>query len=159
MTSRSFMTPACFAIAACAACSNGEPDRSGTVDRDAGPLAFVDGSRLDPLDDPTTPVPTRIEQLFRSARCAGGAETHCHGSGAADLHLSLTGATDLIGVPATQRADMMRVTPFDPDASYLYWKVRADAGIDGDVMPRDRGYDARIDRLVFEWIEAGAPRP
>ena len=55
--------------------------------------------------------------------------------------------------------ELVRVAPGSPEASYLYLKVRGDGGIDGDVMPQDRGYDPRVDRLVRDWIAAGAPVP
>ena len=64
---------------------------------------------------------------------------------------------DVIGVPSTERPELWRVRPFDPEHSYLMLKVSGDAGIDGDVMPVGNGPDSRIVSLVRGWIEAGAP--
>ena len=52
---------------------------------------------------------------------------------------------------------MVRVKPFAPDQSYLYWKVVPDPRIDGGAMPLNFPFDPRIPALINEWIEAGAP--
>ncbi len=83
----------------------------------------------------------------------------CHAVGAGELRLHLGAGGDVIGVRAAERPELVRVAPGSPEASYLYLKVRGDGGIDGDVMPQDRGYDPRVDRLVRDWIAAGAPVP
>lgn len=133
----------------------------GASSSDAGPSTpeFSDAAVYDPLDAVDASLATRASQLFASARCSGGAETVCHAVGAGELRLRLGPGGDVIGVRSAERPDLARVVPGAPEASYLYLKVRGDGGIDGDVMPQDRGYDARVDRLVRDWIVAGAPTP
>ena len=134
----------------------------------SGALEWLEGGPTDPLDDVdgASGVGVRALSLFGSARCSGGPEQKCHGDGAGGLWLRFDvggpgsergDVGDVIGVPSTERPELWRVRPFDPERSYLMLKVAGDAGIDGDVMPVGNGPDPRIVSLVRAWIEAGAP--
>jgi hypothetical protein len=98
-------------------------------------------------------------------RCSGGSETGCHAEFAGKTNLSLTDPTfGIINVASSQLPDVLRVEPFHPDTSYLYWKVTADPRIlDGSlIMPALPGLlngtvDPDVVALVGPWIEAGAP--
>ncbi len=82
----------------------------------------------------------------------------CHVSAAANLTFPIGDETRaLIGVRSTERPDLLRVAPDDPEASYLYLKVRGDGGIEGSTMPLGATFDPRLPSLVLAWIEAGAP--
>lgn len=142
-----------LALAACA-----HHGAEAVASADASPDdEFSDASVFDPLDSEDASLGTRVTMLFSSARCAGGPETDCHGRAAGNLRLDLGPGGDVIDVASSERPELRRVAPRDVLGSYLYLKVRGDGGIDGDVMPKDRGFDPRIERLVGAWIDAGAP--
>lgn len=87
----------------------------------------------------------------------------CHGSGAGNFGMSLGHEFDsMIGAVSSENPPMLRAMPGDPAHSYVWLKIHCDAGtcpgIDGGRMPKDTAYDPALDRLFFEWIEAGAPR-
>lgn len=68
----------------------------------------------------------------------------------------------IVGVPATQAA-VMRITPGDPESSYLLAKVEArheDLGGSGSSMPPPERPQLPEDEraLLRAWIEGGAPR-
>lgn len=121
------------------------------------PLQQTPVARVDPFD-PDAAIGVRVDALFGSS-CVGGPETACHGSAAAGLTLRLGEHGDLVEVPSTERPEMVRVRPFEPESSYLFLKVRGDGGIEGGRMPLDAPEDPRIAEVVRSWIEAGAPSP
>ncbi len=50
------------------------------------------------------------------------------------------------------------VTPGDPERSYLYIKITGGAGMEGSLMPRNRGALSAADKAVVRaWIARGAP--
>lgn len=120
-------------------------------------LGHAPDVRIDPFD-PDAAIGARVDALFGSS-CVGGPETACHGSAAAGLTLRLGERGDLVEVPSTERPEMVRVRPFQPESSYLFLKVRGDGGIEGGRMPLDAPEDPRIADVVRSWIEAGAPNP
>jgi hypothetical protein len=76
------------------------------------------------------------------------------------LDLASEGAyNSLVGVPSTQRPEVLRVAPGDPHNSYLMHKIEGRPGITGLRMPRTPPYmtDGQI-RIIRRWIEIGAPR-
>lgn len=90
--------------------------------------------------------------------CARGG---CHSVSSAQAGLVLEPAqafANLVGVPSSQRPELNRVTPGDPDNSYLVKKLRGDADIEGGRMPRGGPFLSaeEIDRFV-RWIRNGAP--
>ena len=110
---------------------------------------------VDPFGDASLAIRTRA--LFRQT-CAGGPESGCHSERAANLTLTLDpDGGDVIDVPSTEMSGVVRVAPFAPDQSYVFWKVEPDPRIDGGTMPLNATFDPRIPALIHAWIEAGAP--
>lgn len=84
----------------------------------------------------------------------------CHSVGTARAELVLVPAMaygNLVNVPSSQQPQFNRVTPGDPDNSYLVRKLRGN-GIQGDRMPQGGPFLSpdEIDRFV-RWIDNGAP--
>jgi hypothetical protein len=63
----------------------------------------------------------------------------------------------IVGVPSTERPDLVRVAPGVPGESYLWLKLVGDGGIEGGPMPGGAS-DPRLVALFGAWIEAGAPQ-
>jgi hypothetical protein len=80
---------------------------------------------------------------------------------AANLNLLHDFAYDqLVNRPSLQRPSLNRVTPGDPDNSYLLHKVEGSGGIVGQRMPFNGGpylSDGQI-LILRRWIELGAER-
>ena len=104
--------------------------------------------------------------IFELTDSAGrNACTSCHTNvgrnPAGGLNLLHDAAYDqLINVSAIQVPALKRVTPGDPQASYVVHKVEGRAGIVGTRMPRN-GPPYMTDGQVLilkRWIELGAPR-
>ena len=136
-------------LLACVACN-------GVAAQADGGSPFGDAAPpVDPFGDASPEL--RVRALF-SQTCAGGPESGCHSTGAANFTARLDpDGGDVVGVPATEMPGLLRVERFHPERSYLYWKVSNDPRIDGGVMPASTGYDPRIPALIGPWIEAGAP--
>ena len=65
-----------------------------------------------------------------------------------------------MNVTSTQVPSLKRVTPGDPEASYLVHKIEGRPGIVGTRMPRSGPpfmTDGQI-LILKRWIELGAPR-
>jgi hypothetical protein len=139
---------ACIAILLSCACD-------GHGDGADGGLFGDSSSFVDPFGDAA--LATRTRALFAQT-CSGGPESGCHSDHAANFTATLDpDGGDVINVPSTEMPGVVRVEPYRPDQSYLYWKVSGDPRIDGGTMPKSTGYDPRIDSLINAWIEAGAP--
>lgn len=98
-----------------------------------------------------------LQADFFTPTCASGG---CHDELSASDGLVLeAGASfgNLVNVPSRQRSNLNRVTPNDPDNSYLIKKLRGDPDIAGSRMPRNGPFltDAEIARFVA-WIDKGA---
>jgi hypothetical protein len=116
---------------------------------------FGDSSFVDPFGDASLAIRSRA--LFAQT-CRGGPESGCHSDNAANFTATLDpDGGDIIDVPSTEMPGLVRVAPYRPDQSYVYWKVSGDPRIDGGTMPLSTGYDPRIAALIDSWIEAGAP--
>lgn len=84
----------------------------------------------------------------------------CHvpgGAGLMPLRTAQESFQNLVGVASIQKPDLDRVTPNDPDNSYLIQKLEGAPGIVGERMPFGRSPLAQeqID-LIREWIADGA---
>jgi hypothetical protein len=113
------------------------------------------GAFVDPFGDASLALRTRA---LLTLTCSGGPESGCHSDHAANFGALLDpDGGDTVNVASTEAPTMLRVEPYHPERSYLYWKVSADPRIDGGVMPLSTGYDPRIPALIGPWIEAGAP--
>ncbi len=121
-----------------------------------------DGTGLDEFGNPLAPdrlelAPTlsSIQQNVFTPIC-----TQCHTGAAAPLGLALDpGAswTDLVNVASVENPELLRVSPGDPEASYLLWKVEGQGGITGGRMPLGLP-PLSEDKIaaIRGWIEQGA---
>jgi len=121
-----------------------------------------DGTGLDQFGNPLSPDtpelgPTldSIQQNVFTPIC-----TQCHTGAAAPLGLALDeGASrdDLVNVQSVEHAELLLVSPGDPEASYLVWKVEGRADITGGRMPLSLPplSEAEI-AAIRGWIEQGA---
>ena len=113
-------------------------------------------------DDDAAPLEPRWSaiQVRFEARCG------CHvGQNRGDFTGLATydgGYDALVGTASNDVPDMPRVTPFDPENSYLWHKLnntQDSVGGDGSRMPQSQNGLPESDRdAVLTWIEAGAPK-
>lgn len=87
-------------------------------------------------------------------------QSGCHSASSARAGLVLENAqayANLVRTSSSQRPELNRVTPGDPDNSYLVKKLRGDGDIVGQRMPFGGPFltDAEINRVV-RWIQDGA---
>jgi hypothetical protein len=99
-----------------------------------------------------------IETLFaRNCTTAG-----CHGGPELQTGLDLSAGVAyglLVDEPSVELPSMVRVSPGDPAASYLFHKLsgtQEDVGGSGDVMPPGFGLATNDIALVERWIAEGA---
>ena len=152
------------------ACGNGggTPDGGDALGNDAasecGSFGCVDAQMVNWMDTDAA-LGARARALFDTT-CGGGPESGCHSesAGGTDLLVSDKSSFGIINIPSSEEPDVLRVEPFHPETSYLYWKVSGDPRIlDGSfimpaVTPGQGGtVDPQIVALVGPWIEAGAP--
>jgi hypothetical protein len=124
---------------------------------EALPACVEDDSGSDPGGDPQETLMALQNDFFTPTCALAG----CHSVGSAQAGLVLASGQsfgNLVNTPSTQQPNLRRVLPFDPESSYLIRKLRGDAGISGDRMPRTGNFlsDAEIARFVT-WINEGAP--
>ena len=98
-----------------------------------------------------------LQSDFLTPTCA---RAGCHSADSAQAGLVLVAGqsfANLVNVASTQVGSLNRVTPNDPEASYLVKKLRGDPDIEGDRMPRGGPFlsPAEIDRFI-RWIDDGA---
>jgi len=62
-----------------------------------------------------------------------------------------------VRVPSSQRADLARIEPYEPDRSYLIKKVRGDADVSGSAMPLTGTLSVEQRSLLVDWVRRGAP--
>lgn len=106
---------------------------------------------------PAVSYAAQIEPLF-SADCTS---MGCHGFPMPQAQLDLragSGYAELIGIPASQCGERLRVDPGDPDASYLLAKLLGVGMCSGTRMPKAAAaYPVADIELVTAWICQGAP--
>jgi hypothetical protein len=113
-----------------------------------------------PIQGPAPPVQddfTQIQDTIFTPIC-----TACHIGATAPLGLRLDAANSralLVGIASVEVPALLRVSPGNPDASYLVQKIEGTAAV-GERMPLGGPPlpQAQID-LVRGWIAAGAPPP
>jgi hypothetical protein len=119
---------------------------------------------LSELTGPTenlVPTFSSIQRDILSASDATGRVpcTNCHnGNGFVPGNFTGAGAyASLVGARSVQRPALQRVTPGDPNASYLIRKLQGGPDIGGTRMPLGGPYltDGQI-RVIRRWIELGA---
>jgi hypothetical protein len=113
------------------------------------------GGSTDPID-PTATF-TRVKNEIFTPTCA---QLGCHGTIGTQENLVLTPGvaySNIVGVSSIEMPQLARVTPGDPNNSYLYRKVTG-AGITGAQMPNGLTplNDAQL-KLIRDWIRRGAP--
>ncbi len=112
-----------------------------------------------PMQPPAGPPVTFSDfqaQIFTPTCARGG----CHSAASAQAGLVLEPGVahgNLVGVPSTEVPALLRVDPGDAEQSYLIHKLRGDAGIIGERMPRGGPFlgQAEIDAMIA-WINSGA---
>ena len=113
------------------------------------------GSGGEPID-PTATF-TRVQTEIFTPTCA---QLGCHDTiGRQEQQILSSGRAyaQTVGVASVESPSLKRVTPGDPENSYLYRKITG-SGITGDRMPQGLPplTDAQI-KLVRDWIRRGAP--
>lgn len=111
-----------------------------------------------PSPDPA-PSFSRIQDEIFTPRCA---LPGCHAPPDPQQGMNLSEGVawdSIVGVPATELSTFDRVSPSDPEGSYLLLKIEGDPQIVGERMPFGGPYlsDAEI-ATVRAWIAAGARR-
>ncbi|HUI60315.1 MAG TPA: Ig-like domain-containing protein [Steroidobacteraceae bacterium] len=86
--------------------------------------------------------------------------TRCHAGAGAPEGLQLDSDHSyalLVGVPSTEQPNVLRVSPGNPDSSYLVQKLQGSSGISGQRMPFGGPYlpQSTID-VIRQWISDGA---
>jgi len=106
---------------------------------------------------PFEPTLPEIQANVFTPSCA---LSFCHGEGmSAQLDLRDGNSfSNLVGVPSVEVPTLERVTPFDPDASYLICKLEACPEMSGQQMPVFPGpLDQTVIDVIRTWILLGAP--
>ena len=165
---------ACFGGDNAADGGGGDAPSDGTADACNSPFGCSDSSiTADPCADDGATIPSdaslgnRVRAVF-DVTCSGGPERGCHSEFAANTTLQVidSGPYGIIDVPSSEMPDVLRVEPYNPDQSYLYWKVSGDPrrAPGSGVMPLVSSADwdsgsvnACVAQLMHDWIEAGAP--
>lgn len=87
----------------------------------------------------------------------------CHGTKRAKARLDLSAGrarSNLVGIPSSERPEILRVSPGDPEKSYLWLKLDHSA-TEGSGMPKGLFFSKKLSQddldLIRLWIEAGAP--
>ena len=112
----------------------------------------------DPLD------PNRIDPTLSSIQAnifdLNCTFSGCHGGATPQLGQDLTpGQTwaNIVNVRSVENAVLNRVTPGDPDNSYLVWKIEGRPEIVGERMPRGRDpLPPEAITAIRQWIADGA---
>jgi hypothetical protein len=125
-------------------------------------LSSIAGPTPD-LEPTFASIQANIFELTDSAgrNSCTGCHTNVGRTPAGGLNLLHDAAYDqLVNVSATQVPALRRVTPGDPQASYLVHKLEGRAGIVGTRMPRNGPPFMTDGQLLIlkRWIELGAPR-
>jgi hypothetical protein len=84
----------------------------------------------------------------------------CHAGTAPTGGMNLSAGAaygNIVGVPSTERSDLHRIEPGDPNRSYLVKKIRGDADIVGSPMPLIGSLTDAQRQLVIDWVRRGAP--
>lgn len=107
--------------------------------------------------DPNATFGRVVTRVFLPSCALSG----CHAGAAPQAGLDLeAGAAygNLVNRPSTQRPDLLRVAPYNPQGSYLVKKIRGDTDIVGSPMPAVGSISAEDRQLIVDWVRRGAPR-
>lgn len=125
----------------------------------ASPGGALRGQLSTDAEAPAAVTLTQLQTTIFTPSCAG-----CHTGGGTALpsSMNLSNATAthaaIVGVASTEQPSLQRVTPGNPDASYLVRKIEGGPSITGARMPLGGApLDAALIANVRAWITAGAP--
>lgn len=107
--------------------------------------------------DPSATFTRVLGEVFVPSCARAG----CHAGQAPQAGLNLEPAAayaNTVRQPSTQRPELLRVAPFDPQASYLVKKIRGDPDIVGSPMPAEGSLSPQARQLIVDWVRRGAPR-
>jgi hypothetical protein len=141
-----------FALAACGAGSGEGLDENGR------PLGSAGGGNIAPPVQGLAPTLDSIQTNVFSVNCA---VSGCHSGVGAQQGLRLDlgfSYGSLVNVRSPQNPTLVRVVPFDPDASFLIQKLEGASGLLGDRMPQGGPpylSQSTID-MIRQWIQDGA---
>jgi hypothetical protein len=178
---------------ACSSSDNGDAATDAMTEHvaDGGCSGFgcTDAQVIDPCGDASLAI--RARAMFDQT-CSGGSETGCHVefAGGTNLEVDRDGAPDpydtpsgncptgcgIINVASSEMPDVMRIVPFNPESSYLYWKITGDprrapgtgimplysvndpdsGSVDCVAHPANNGCQCVVE-TIGPWIEAGCP--
>jgi mono/diheme cytochrome c family protein len=142
--------------------------RSRPARRGAGALLALLLAGCGTVKSPTEPPPasgggtaftfTQIQAQILTPVCA---KAGCHAAGSAPSGLVLEAGQSyglLVGHRSTENGSLDRVSPGNPEGSYLILKLRGDPSITGERMPLGGPY-LTSDQIagIAAWIRAGAP--
>ena len=138
------------ALVTLAGCGGGSGEG---LDENGRPLAAAGGGAV----SGTQPTLASIQANVFSVNCA---IPGCHGGGTVQFGLRLDpgfSAGNLINVASPRDANLIRVVPGNPNASFLIQKLEGTQTL-GDRMPQFGPYlsQATID-VIRQWIQNGAP--
>jgi len=127
-----------------------ECDDGNNVDEDGCSATCEDESGL-------RPTLASLQANIFSPTCAPG----CHeigGIGPMPLDNETATYSSLVGTTSLELPPLLRVTPFDPEQSYIVWKIEGRPTIVGGQMPLF-GTPLTQDKIdaIIGWIERGAP--
>lgn len=119
-------------------------------------------SPTEPPADPGNGTALAFSQIQAQIFTPTCAKAGCHAASAASAGLVLEAGQaygSLVGWPPSQRSDLARVQPGDPERSYLILKLRGDPSITGLRMPQDGPPFLTSEQIdgIAAWIRAGAP--
>ena len=125
----------------------------------AGVACAGDGTGLDGDDGGDEVTLSRVQPIFTGNCTFSG----CHAGSSPAQGMSLVAGqafSNVVNVPAIELPTMNRVTPNQPDNSYLVHKVQdthVDVGGSGGRMPLNRSPLSQSDiDLIRAWMQAGA---
>lgn len=150
---------ACIALASCSA-GNGE-----NLDENGQPIVIaevtetaVDETPTDQAQDQTPVVVAsafgEIQSTIFTPICM-----ECHGviGGSAGLSLAAPGSfANIVGVSSTQVSSLSRISPNDPDNSYLVQKIEGIAAVGGQMPLGGPPLPQESIDLVRQWVTDGA---
>jgi hypothetical protein len=134
--------------------------------------AFMSAGCDEQLKDLTGPSPNLTptfasinQEIFLTTDLAGrtaciACHTNVGRTPPANLNMAGDAYAALVGVQSTQRPELQRVEPGNPEGSYLIHKLEGRPGIVGLQMPRTGPPNLTAGQLqvIKRWIEIGAPR-
>jgi len=106
----------------------------------------------DPDDEVTF---SQVQAIFNASCAVSG----CHAGASPQQGMNLSAGVayaNIVNVASVQNPALSRITPDDPDNSYLFRKISG-TNITGSRMPLGGTLSAAQIDLVRDWIEAGAP--